>query len=147
MKTAYIYNILQFVEWPSEKAEEKKNPFVVFVAGNDPVGDLLEELSKSPLEGRGLKIERCTDEVKPTPAAHIVFISRSLEQQLPQIIRNLQNRSVLTISDISQFCKRGGVIGFVNDGGKIKIEINLRSARDLGCKIDARFLEIARIIQ
>lgn len=147
VKTAYIFNFLQFINWPETPGEDKKAPIKIVVLGNDPVGDLLEELSRSPLEGRGLAIERCPDETSLSSSAHMIFISRSVEQRLPQIIQSLNGKNVLTISDIGQFSRRGGIIGFVKDSGKIKIEINLGMARERGYKIDARLLEIARIIK
>ncbi|HOT26896.1 MAG TPA: YfiR family protein [Candidatus Ozemobacteraceae bacterium] len=147
MKTAYIFNILKFITWPGATVEDKTTPVRIVVVGQDPVGDLLEELAKSALEGRTLKVEHCTDETNLASEAHIVFISRSMEQHLPDIVQNYQGKIVLTISDIRQFSRRGGIIGFFQDRGRIKIEINLRMARELGFKIDARLLEIARIIQ
>ncbi len=147
VKTAYIFNILKFITWPGATVEDRTSPIRIVVVGQDPVGDLLEELSKSALEGRALNVEHCRDEGNLASEAHIVFISRSMEQHLPQIMQNYQGKIVLTISDIRQFSRRGGIIGFFQDRGRIKLEINLRMARELGFKIDARLLEIARIIQ
>jgi len=147
VKTAYIFNILKFITWPGATVEDKTAPVRIAVVGQDPVGDLLEELSKSALEGQALEVEHCPDEKNLSSEAHIVFISRSMEQHLPDIVQHYQGKVVLTISDIRQFSRRGGIIGFFQDRGRIKIEINLRMARELGFKIDARLLEIARIIQ
>ena len=147
VKTAYIFNILQFVHWPEDAVREDPASIRIAVLGVDPVGDLLEELSKSPMDGWELKIERCSDESELSLPAQIVYISRPLEPRLPEILQTFQGKSVLTVSDIGQFSKRGGVIGFFQERGKVKIEINLRTAREAGLKIDARLLEIGRVIR
>ena len=147
VKTAYIFNILQFVKWPENASREDPGVIRIIVLGSDPVGDLLEELSKSPMEGLELKVERCADEADVPLPAQIVFVSRSLEPRLAEILQELQGKNILTMSDIAQFSRRGGVIGFFQERGKVKIEINLRTAREAGLQIDARLLEIARVIK
>ncbi|NLI79882.1 MAG: YfiR family protein [Candidatus Riflebacteria bacterium] len=147
VKTAYIFNLLPFAEWTAEPAENRQLPIRIAVAGADPVGDLLEELANAPMEGRGLKVERLPDAAPPDPGVHLLFISRSAEKHLSDLLQNLEGRNVLTISDIPQFARRGGAIGFLKEGGRIRLEINLGTVKRLGWKIQAKLLEVARVIR
>ncbi len=147
VKTAYIFNLLPFAELPAEPEEARHLPIRIAVAGEDPVGSLLEELANAPMEGRGLKIERLPPATAPGPGVHLLFVSRSAEKHLPRLLQDLEGKSILTISDIPQFARRGGAIGFLKEGGRIRLEINLGTVKRLGWRIKAKLLEVARVIR
>jgi hypothetical protein len=58
----------------------------------------------------------------------------------------LGSAKVLTVSDISDFARQGGMIGFVIEDGRVKIQINLQAVNNAGLKISAKLLEVAKII-
>ncbi|MBF0408181.1 MAG: YfiR family protein [Candidatus Riflebacteria bacterium] len=147
IKAAYIYHFNQFIDWKFESENDKQSPLKVCVIGKDPIGNLLNELSTTKVEGRPLHVEYNKKEPDEMPDCHILFISKSLEKQLSQILSKVQGKNILTVSDISDFAKRGGKIGFVKDSGKIKIEINLGNVKNDKYKINAKLLEVARIIK
>ena len=147
VKAAYVYNFTKFVHWEKKEGDSTKVPIRICVLGTDSIGDLLEELSNRQVEGRPLQVERNTSNISDIPHCNVLFISRSEEQQLPLIMQQLIGSNVLTTSDIPRFSKRGGMIGFVTEGGRIKIEINLTAAQRAGLKISSKLLEVARIIQ
>ena len=80
------------------------------------------------------------------PPCHILYVCSSEEQQLPRVLSQVGNAGVLTVSDIPHFAERGGMIGFVPDQGRVRIEINAPQAFHAGLKISSKLLEIARII-
>jgi hypothetical protein len=147
VKAAYIYNFTKFVNWAEESDGSTKTSIKICVIGTDPIGDILEELSYRQVEGHPLKVEIYTSDISNLPRCQVLFICRSEEQQLPRILKQLAGSNVLTASDIPRFSKRGGMIGFVTEGGRVKIEINLRVAQQAGLKISAKLLEVSRIIQ
>jgi len=51
------------------------------------------------------------------------------------------------VSDISNFAKRGGIIGFITVDEKIGIEININNARQANVHISALLLEIAKLVE
>jgi hypothetical protein len=147
VKAAYIYNFTKFINWPQEENLSATTPIRICVFGNDPIGDTLKDLSSREAKGHPLKVEKYTSNVSSIPRCHVLFISRSEEQQLPLILKHLSGSNVLTTSDIPRFSRKGGMIGFVTEGGRVKIEINLRTSQQAGLKISAKLLEVSRIIQ
>lgn len=142
VKVAYIYNFTKFIEWPDDDSE----PIRICVIGNDPIRTMLGELSNREVKGRQLRIMRVKD-LNSMPSCHLLFISRSEESQVPNILQRLQGTRVLTVSDIPQFAKRGGMISFTTEKERVKIEINQRTVRQAGLKVSAKLLEIARVVQ
>ena len=50
---------------------------------------------------------------------------------------------MLTVSDIDNFADSGGMIGFVTNDNKIKVEVNTKAVTSAGLRVDAQLLEIA----
>lgn len=143
VKAAYIFNFMKFVDWPADEGNAPSAPLRICLLGSDPVGRILEGLANRQVKGRTLKVISAREAA--ITSCHLLFISRSEQQRLPQIMQQLQGSAVLTVSDIPRFAERGGMIGFVTEGDRVKIEINPRSARQARLKLSAKLLEIARI--
>lgn len=147
VKSAFIYNFIQFIEWHEDKNDALKGPIKICMIGNDPLGDVLSELKERKAKGRPIQVERHTYETGSLSGYHIVVIGRSAEEKLPEILKQLSDANVLTVSDIREFAKKGGGIGLVTIDGKVKIEINSGVTLHAGLKVSAKLLEVARIVQ
>ncbi|WP_237754287.1 YfiR family protein [Geobacter sp. OR-1] len=142
VKAAYIYNFTKFVDWSDDGGRE---PFRICVVGTDPIRTVLGELSNREVKGRPIRIQRVKD-LNALPQCHLMFISRSEEQQLPFILQRLQGTQTLTVSDISQFSQKGGMVSFITEKDRVKIEISQRAVRQAGLKVSAKLFEIARVV-
>jgi len=74
---------------------------------------------------------------------HILFISTSERKRLPEILRGLKGRSVLTVSETDRFLEDGGMINFVLQGTKIRLQINDDAATKAGLRISSKLLSLA----
>ena len=144
VKTAYVYNFTKFIEWPGEKSATE--PIRICFIGNDTLRTTVGELKNRQVNGRSIKIVRFSDTGLTAPC-DILYISRSEEHRLPQILERLAGAPVLTVSDIVQFSRRGGMIGFVTENERVKIEVNPRVLRQAGLKASAKLMEVARVTQ
>ena len=66
------------------------------------------------------------------------------EKQVLEILRGLSGVSVLTVGDRAGFARKGGIINFVLDNGRVRFEINVKAAERAHLKISARFLTVAK---
>ncbi len=146
VKSAYIYNFLKFIDWPSSSLGSENDPILICVIGKDAMASILTELESFRVKGRPLRVKYAVLDKSPLPSCQVLFLSSSEQRQFKLVLEKLQGRNVLTISDIPGFARQGGVIGFVNETGKVKIEINLAAAQQANLKISAKLLEVARII-
>ena len=141
VKAAMLYNFAKFVEWPGEGRE----PLVIGVLGKDPFGPVLDEVVRDKtVHGRPLVVRRF-HQLAELGACHILFIARSESRLIPEVLEPLHKAGVLTVADIDQFAKSGGVIGFTMDNGRIRFEINLGAARRAGLRISSRLLGLALV--
>lgn len=145
VKAAYVYNFTKFVDWPGDERASASEPIRICIIGNDPIRTLLGELSNREAKGRPIKVLRVKD-INSLPPCNILYVCRSEQPQLATILERLQGMHLLTVSDIPSFAQKGGVIGFITENDRIKLEINSRAARQYGLKISAKLLEVAKVL-
>jgi hypothetical protein len=66
---------------------------------------------------------------------------------LKQILAALDKGLVLTVSDMPDFSRRGGMIQFVLEGSKVRFEINLASAEAARLTVSAELLKVAAAVR
>jgi YfiR/HmsC-like len=143
VKAAYLYNFGRFVEWPNENAYDKNDAFEICVLGADPFGPTLDAtLARETIDGKSVAAKRIS-KPQDVDSCRIVFISSSEESHLREVLMALDKASVLTVSDIPRFSERGGMIGFIREGNRVRFDVNLASARDARLTLSSELLKVA----
>jgi hypothetical protein len=143
VKAAYLYNFGKFVEWPAAANAASQDPFLICVLGKDPFGASLDAtIAGEVIDGRSVLAKRIS---KPQEALNcrVLFISSSEDEQLKEILATLEKVSVLTVSDMPQFTRRGGMIQFVEDANRVRFEVNLTVAERAGLILSSQLLKVA----
>ena len=145
VKVAYVYNFPKFVEWPGDEVGPPTGPIRLCVIGSDPIRTMLGELSVRKVRNRSIEVVHLRDTGALGPC-HLLWVGRSEAPQLEQVLLAARRRPVLTVSDIPDFARRGGMIGFVTEANRVRVEINPARARQSGLTVSARLLEIAVLV-
>ena len=146
VKAVFLFNFAQFVEWPPEAFPEADTPLVIGVLGDDPFGRVLDQtVGDERLGGRRFQIRRyhSVDEIK---TCHILFVSRPEGDRPQSVLAGLKNRPILTVSDADGFAERGGMIRFVTDRSRIRLQLNLAATEAAHLTISSKLLRVAEII-
>jgi hypothetical protein len=77
----------------------------------------------------------------------ILFVSSTEEHHLKEILAAIDQASVLTVSDIPGFSRRGGIIQFIAESGKVRFEINLASAESARLVLSSELLKVAAAVR
>lgn len=141
VKAAYLYNFGRFVEWP--KVKSNNGPFTVCVLGHDPFGAALDStLAGETLHGSKVVAKRIST-AQEAANCRILFISSSEAAQLKDILTTLNKASILTVSDIPQFARHGGIVEFILDGNKVRFDVNLAAAERASLALSSQLLKVA----
>ena len=146
VKAAYLYNFAKYVEWPPGAFVNADAPLLICIAGDNPFGDALTALS-------GKSIESHPVEVRHLPAAtglekcHIVFVGRAEQGRFKTMLAKLARLPILTVGDISDFARMGGMIGLVEADQRIRFDINLTATRQANLKLSSQLLKLATIVE
>ena len=147
VKAAYIYNFLQLVDWPARESGATAGPIKICVIGGLQLGEALSGLSGRQAGGRPIEVSSSSAAGDGLAACHVVVAGPGAQDALPIIFEKLKGADVLTVGDIPRFARKGGIIGFMTENGRVKIEINIHTARRAGLKISGRLMEVARVIR
>lgn len=143
LKAAFLFNFAKFVEWPPRAFASDTSPIVVGVLGQNPFGaDLESTVQNKAINNRPFTIKEFRSAAEATNC-HILFISTSEKEHLPEILEPLQGASVLTVSESPNFIESGGIINFVREGNKIRFQVSDEAAKRAGLKISSKLLSLA----
>lgn len=143
VKAAYLYNFGRFIEWPARAAVGANNPFAICVLGQDPFGPALNAtLAGATINGKSVVARNIPD---PAEAAdcRILFICASEGDRLKQILVTVKDASVLTVSDLPEFSRSGGMVQFTTVGSHVRFEVNLAPAERAGLVLSSDLLKVA----
>lgn len=148
VKAAYLSRLGRFVEsWGGRNKPSPEQTFSICTLGQDPFGSALnaaiggENLEGAPIVAK--RLERAQD----ATGCQVLFISSSEESQLASILSALAGAPVLTVSDMSDFVKRGGIVQFVLDANRVRFDINVAAAGRAGLTLSSELLKIARLVR
>jgi hypothetical protein len=147
VKATYLFNFGRFVKWPATLSAGKGDSFPVCVLGQDPFGPILDStLAGETLDGKPVVLRRIS---KPQEAGEcrILFISSAEEKHLKEILVAVDESGVLTVSDMRDFTRRGGMIQFLLEGDRVRFEINLSSAETARLVLSSELLKVAASVK
>jgi len=145
VKAVFLFNFAQFVDWPPEAVPDSQAPLVIGILGEDPFGDFLDATVRGERRGSRPFAIRRYQRVGDIKGCDILFINRSAGDP-EEILARLKNRPILTVSDAERFAERGGMIRFVTDRGRIRLQINPLSAEAAHLTISSKLLRVAEVI-
>jgi hypothetical protein len=114
LKLAFIYNFLKYVEWPGPPTA----PLIVCVAGQNPFGQAFSDTMRDQVNGRPLEAREI---LEPDESCNVVFVPRTASRAYARAARG---KPVLTIGETEDFLTDGGIIRFVEQGSKLRFEID-----------------------
>lgn len=146
LKAVFLFNFVQFVDWPESAFTETNSPLVIGVLGNDPFGRALDATVESELvHNRKLEVRRY-QKVSEIQKCHVLFISRSETANLKAILAAVKGKTILTVGDSPDFANSGGMIGFFKEQNKIRFRINVQAAKEAHLSISAKLLQLADVV-
>jgi hypothetical protein len=152
LKAIYLYNFLQFVQWPKEKCplpREGANEIVVI--GDTSLQPVLQSLQAKLREKNKeliLVFHDAYREGMDLSSCCLLFIGSSERKRLAKILQNINGKHVLTVTDSDEFEDSGVMITLLSRENKIRWAINRKPVADADLKMSAKLLAIAeRVIE
>jgi hypothetical protein len=142
LKAAFIYNFARFTTWPTDAAGSDN--FLICVLNDAAVAQALQRA----VAGRSLT-ERPVVVTAVAPAApkrgcRVLYVAGLPVAQVAEVVAELREAPVLTISNIDGFASAGVMTQFFFEHGQLRFRIHLESAKRAGLQISSRLLIMAR---
>lgn len=142
LQAVYMYNFLKFVQWPNDHFYYASDTLEICLIGEHFFGMLIESWKTKKIDNKALKIEYMTANDK-LDKCQMVFIGRMDNPSIIKILKNIEEKPILTVSVNEQFAQQGGIIGFVMKKNKVRFNINRTQAKKQGLDINSKLLELA----
>ena len=146
VKAVFLFNFVQFVDWPSAAFADVQSPVVIGILGDDPFGSLLDDVVQGEhVRNREIVIHRFKrlEDVAP---CHVLVVSASENQKYERIVASLKDRPTLTVGDTEGFANRGGMVRFLNERNRIRFQVNVGAVKAAGLTISSTLLRSASIV-
>ncbi|MES9862632.1 MAG: YfiR family protein [Candidatus Thiodiazotropha sp. LLP2] len=147
LKAVFIYNFAKFTRWPESQLSSLDNQINLCAIGEDYFSNNLQVLDGKILRGRTINIEHFKAKTNDLQRCNVLYLAHSIKQETEQILELLTSKSVLTISEIPDFSKSGGMIELQTHSDKVRFTINLMATRKAGLEISARLLNLATVVE
>lgn len=153
---AYLRHIAALTTWP----REGRGPIVIGVLGTDPngvMGPIRSRIAGSerliaqgrPVHVLDLKVAADSDDMPVgLDACDLLFLSEDAADHWAHIEATVRSRPIVTVSEMSGFAERGGMVEYFIDlgTGKVRLIVNLESMKRAGVTLSARLLALESVI-
>lgn len=147
IKAAFVYNLARFTEWPTDSLNNIADSFYIGVLGIHPFKDYLDDIAQEKLIKEKSIAIIYSDSIAEILKCRVVFISTSDQDLIEEIIEKLNGKSILTISDQTEFTRMGGMVNFINVHGKVRFAINIDASKRADLKLSSTLLKLAKIVE
>lgn len=145
-KSEMLWNIAKFVQWPEASLAGSKGQIVFTILGEDDLAaELANLLSAKTINGKPVFV-RFARRAQDARGSQILYVASSETEHMNAVLMEVAGAPVLTVADTPAFTAHGGMVGFAEDTGKVRFEINLGHAERSGLRISAKLLALARVI-
>ncbi|MEM1141622.1 MAG: YfiR family protein [Pseudomonadota bacterium] len=142
---AIVVKLPRYIDWPEEAFTDADSPLRVCLIGRSSVFEALEDMNGRSVGGRMLEVVSGSGQAVQG-VCHLAYVARSEESELQRVLADLNRGYLVTVSDISTFAERGGVIELARKERRFGFRINLASARSSGVTISAQLLQLAEVL-
>jgi hypothetical protein len=146
IKAGFTYNFAKLMQWPASTFPQPDSPIVIGILGTDPFGNTLDTvLTGKKVNARSFVVKHLKwgTDIK---GCNILYVSTSEAGHLDEIFRMVKGLPILTIGQMPDFAKRGGIINFIIEDDKVRFEVNVEAAKQADINISSRLLTLAKII-
>lgn len=142
---ALALNIVRFTTWPAEAQANMKDSIDLCVVGDNVVQQSFASIDHKAVGDKTLHIINLT-RLRNFEQCHVLYISELKQNVLLQVFVEITKLPLLTMGEGTDFAPQGGMVGLVNQDGKLIMQVNLPVVRTSNLNISARLLKLAQII-
>lgn len=148
MKAVFLYNFLQFVNWPADKCilpDGKMREIAVLGDSHisESLATLKNELKKSQNTEITVRFLGPFVEGMDLSSCRLLFITQSEMKNIQKIIASTKGEPVLTVSDTEECLDLGCMIALISRMNKVRWAVNREPAEQAGLRLSSRLLAMA----
>lgn len=141
VKAGFVYNFIKFTQWSATR-EGDASVLHICTPGALPLEGQFAKLQGRLVGARPIEVHANSPSSDWRNCA-VLFITETDASRLDAILRSLGNAPVLTVGDLPDFAKAGGMIELRMADSRVKFDVNLASAQRAGLQLNSQMLKLA----
>jgi hypothetical protein len=142
LKSVFLLNFTQFIEWPQAAFASARSPFVIGIVGKDPFGSYLNETVRNEtVHGHPIIVQRYSS-LRDVRSCHLLFVCNNIRE-----FNGLPARSLLTVGEAPDFNRAGGMIQFYSEKDRVRFQVRPSLIRAAHLNISSKLLRLAKIAE
>lgn len=138
-KASLILKFIDNLEW-SKNGPNGNDSIIVGIVGETSLLAMLENKIASKKEKISLRSKSYTDDLSE---CHVIFTPAKELKDLAKILKKLNKTNIVSISNAKDFARYGIMINLIEDGSKIKYEVNQMVLESIGVKLSSKIMKKA----
>lgn len=145
IKAGLLYNFLKYTNWP-QTSMGQDNKINLCIYGDDPFEGYLKPMQGRSVNQRIIKISNIHS-FSDVANCQMLFVNENSKAEWPELHNSLSGKSILTVSDINNFTKEGGMIEFAHQDSHIEVNFNENEAKNAKLSVQDRLLNLVTIVR
>lgn len=143
LKAAFLRYVAKYIEWP--KAEIKDGAINICVLGQVPSFEGLNSINGKIVNDLTLVIRKILT-VDDNANCQIIFVTKTEDDEIPNIVKTLVKKPILTFGDMPGFAEKGGAMNFYIANNRLAIMVNLPPIGEANLKVNPQMLRLVTIV-
>ncbi|NMM48746.1 YfiR family protein [Marinigracilibium pacificum] len=140
IKTAFLYQFSRYIQWPAQNSS-----FVYGVYGDGPIYNALANMAKTRSgSSQNFKVVKITN-LDDALNCNILFVTDQIND-IDAVKQTIGKSPTLVVSEKDGFGKKGSEINFTNKQGKLRFELNTKSAEEKGLMVSGELKNLAILL-
>ncbi len=144
LTAAFLYNFMKLSEWPPESIPAE---FILCVSESADYGSKLDSIAGKEVQNKPVKIKHLLPGEDASMCQLLFLPNEEKPLRRQEWLKLIDNKPILSVSDVSEFLDEGGMIVLVADNNHLKFEVNLAKVEKAGIKMSSQILQIARQVR
>jgi hypothetical protein len=168
VKAGMVLNFVRYTTWPDDAFEDSENVrarLIITILGRDAMQEELEAIvDEERVQGRHIEVRRIA---RPTPdsrigrieqtdidrfhaelrESHLLFVANSERERYHDVLEIVEEKDVLTVSDIADFASEGGMLGLAVRSGRVAFDANTGEISETKLNVSSKLLRLANVVE
>jgi hypothetical protein len=143
VKARYLLNLPLFTEMPAQA--KNSSAYTICLIGDTPLEKVLAASKGKLIKNQPLAIRR-VENLSHVDSCQMLFIASSERHRVHLLLAEANRRGILTVSDMREFARLGGMINLLTVDNRITFDLNRVAANKASISFSSHLLKLARDI-
>lgn len=143
VKAKYLLNMPLFTEMPAQT--KNGSTYTICLMGDTPLENVLSASNGKLIKNRPLVVRKVED-LSEVDNCQMLFIAASERHRLQTLLSEAHRRGILTVSDMRNFARLGGMISLLTVDNRVTFDLNRSVANKVSIFFSSQLLKLAHDI-